>query len=195
MSEKSTHNSEMRIDIASYQSHFSLSSKLRRLVWSVMYVLFFRCSPRPCFGWRGFFLRCFGAKIGRSASVYPTAKIWAPWNLEMGEYSCLGPDVDCYCMDKIQIGTNATVSQYSYLCTGSHDICDPHMGLVSAPIVIGPGAWICADVFIGPGVTIGEGAVAGARACVFKDVEPWTVVGGNPAKFIKRRELQEQVNG
>jgi putative colanic acid biosynthesis acetyltransferase WcaF len=94
-------------------------------------------------------------------------------------------------MDTIRLGRNATVSQYAYLCTGTHDISDPHMKLVTAPIIIGDSAWVCADTFIAPGVTLGEGAVAGARSSVYKDVEPWTVVGGNPAKFIKKRVLRE----
>jgi putative colanic acid biosynthesis acetyltransferase WcaF len=117
-------------------------------------------------------------------------KIWAPWNLEMGDYSCLSQNVDCYCVAKIKIGPHATVSQYSFLCTASHDFENPHMPLITAPIAIADGAWIAADVFIGPGVTVGEGAVVGARATVFQAVEPWTVVGGNPAKVIKKRVLK-----
>ena len=109
----------------------------------------------------------------------------------MGEYSCLSHFVDCYCVAPIKIGAHATVSQYSYLCTASHDIEDPQMPLVTAPITIGEGAWVTAGVFIGPGVTIGEGAVVGARSVVLKDVEAWTVVAGNPAKFIKNRQLSK----
>lgn len=183
-----------QVDVAGYSSRFPLGNKVRRLIWSTAWLLLFRLSPRPCFAWRRALLRAFGASIGKNANVYPTTKIWGPWNLEMGDYSCLGPDVDCYCMARITLGASATVSQYSYLCTGTHDISDPHMKLVSLPISIGEGAWVCADVFIGPGVTMGEGAVAGARASVFKDVEPWAVVGGNPARFIKKRVLQAPRN-
>ena len=109
----------------------------------------------------------------------------------MGDHSCLAPEVDCYCVAPIKIGAHATVSQYSYLCTASHDIEHPQMPLVTAPIIIGDGAWITADVFIAPGVTIGEGAVVGARSSVFSDVPPWTVVAGNPAGFLKQRVLKE----
>lgn len=144
------------------------------------------------FAWRRWILRRFGARIGKKANIYPTARIWGPWNLEMGDYSCLGPDVDCYCMAPIRIGRNATVSQYAYLCTGTHDISDPHMKLLAFPINVDDCAWVCAGVFIGPGVSLGQGAVAGARSSVFKDVEAWTVVGGNPAKFIKKRVLNEK---
>jgi putative colanic acid biosynthesis acetyltransferase WcaF len=92
----------------------------------------------------------------------------------------------------IRIGAHATVSQYCFLCTASHDIETADMPLVTSSIQIGEGAWIAADVFVGPGVKIGQGAVVGVRSTVLKDVEPWTVVAGNPAKFIKRRELKSK---
>ena len=114
-----------------------------------------------------------------------------PWNLEMDEYSCLAPNVDCYNADKIKIGAHSTISQKTYLCTASHDINKSNNSLITSPIIIEDQAWIAADAFIGPGVTIRQGAVVGARACVFKDVESWTVVGGNPSKFIKKREIHD----
>jgi putative colanic acid biosynthesis acetyltransferase WcaF len=168
----------------------SLRNKFARVVWSLVWNSLFRWSPRLFFGWRNQLLRCFGARIGRGCRVYPSCKIWAPWNLEMLDGSCLGPEVDCYTVDKVLIGSHATVSQYSYLCTASHDITSPVMRLVTAPINIGTGAWVCAGVFVGPGVTIGQGAVAAARSVVVKDVQPWNVVGGNPSRFIKMREIK-----
>ena len=126
-----------------------------------------------------------------TAVVYSSTRIYAPWNLEMGEHSCLADEVDCYNVNKICIGDNTTVSQKSYLCTASHDITKPNIPLITAPIVIKDQAWIGADAFIGMGVTVGQGAVVGARASVYKDVEAWTVVGGNPAKFIKKRVINE----
>ena len=109
----------------------------------------------------------------------------------MGDYACLAPQVDCYNTAMVEIGEHATVSQKSYLCASSHDISDPNHSLIVAPIIIGSQAWVAADAFVGMGVTIGEGAVVGARAVVTKDVEPWTVVAGNPARFIKKRELRD----
>jgi putative colanic acid biosynthesis acetyltransferase WcaF len=109
----------------------------------------------------------------------------------MGDQSALSESVDCYCADKVWIESHTTVSQYSFLCTASHDIRDPHMELTTAPITIKSYAWVCAGAFISPGVEIGEGGVVAARAVVVKNVDPWTVVGGNPAKFIKRRILRE----
>ncbi len=181
----------MKVDVSSYKSPHSLRNIIGRLLWGIVWLLLYRPSPKICHGWRRFLLRFFGAKVGKGACPHPSARIWAPWNLEMGEYSCLSFGVDCYCVDKIRIGSHATVSQYSFLCTATHDYEDMHMALVTAPITIGDSAWICADVFIGPGVIIGEGAVIGARSSLFKNVEPWTIVAGNPARFIKSRGLKK----
>ena len=110
----------------------------------------------------------------------------------MGRYSCLASNVDCYNVAPIILGDNVTVSQGAFLCTASHDVTDPLHPLITAPIVIVVAAWVAADAFVSMGVTIGKGAVVGARACVFKDVERWAIVGGNPAKFIKKRELKNE---
>lgn len=107
----------------------------------------------------------------------------------MGQFSAMGDAVDCYTVSKITIGSKVAISQRAFLCTGTHDISDLRRPLVSKPIVIHDHAWVCAEVFIGPGLTVGEGAVIGARSAVFKNVEPWTVNGGNPAKFIRRRTI------
>lgn len=182
--------SEVAVDVSRYSSPLTPGNRLGRAIWGLVCATLFRPSPRWLFGWRRFLLRCFGARIGTAVHVYPSARVWAPWNLEMGDHSCLGFDVDCYSVDRISIGKHATVSQYAFLCTASHDISDPHMALTTKPISIGDGAWVAAGAFIGPGVTIGEGAVAAARAVVVKDVGPWNVVGGNPAVVIKKRELR-----
>lgn len=179
------------INLSEYHNVLSRRNQVMRAIWNLVWVIFCRFSPAPLHGWRRLFLRLFGAQIGRGATIYPSAHIWAPWNLEMGEFSCLSHYVICYSVAPVRIGPHATVSQYSHLCTASHDIEDPHMRLVTAPIVIGKGAWITTDVFVGPGVEIGDGAVVGARSTVTKDVEPWAVVAGNPARLIKYREIKE----
>ncbi len=78
-----------------------------------------------------------------------------------------------------------------HLCAGTHDYADPSMPLLKPPITVGDQAWVCADAYIGPGVTIGEGAVVGARAVIVKDVPPWTIVAGNPARPIKKRVIRD----
>jgi len=106
----------------------------------------------------------------------------------IGDYSCIGDKVDCYCVDRVDIGPNVTVSQYSFLCTASRDIQDERLRLLTRPIKLYAGVWVCADVYVGPGVTMAEGAVAAARSAIVKDVPAWSVVGGNPAKEIKKRK-------
>jgi len=166
----------------------SLKNKIGRVLWQIAWMFAYRPTPKVLHGWRRLVLRMFGASIEKGAHPYPSAKIWAPWNLTMKAHSCLGPDVDCYCVDKVLVGEHATVSQYSFLCAASHDYRDTRMPLISAPIVIEACAWVGADAFIGPGVRVGQGAVVGARASVYRDVDPWTVVGGNPARVINKRD-------
>ena len=167
--------------------HITFKNRIARLLWHVVWNALYRFSPNIIHGWRRFILRCFGAQISAGAHPYPSAKIWAPWNLTMDEHSCLADEVDCYCVAPIRIGSYATVSQYSYLCAASHDHRNPAMPLIVAPIVIESRVWVAADVFVGPGVKIGEGSVVGARSTVLSDVEPWSIVVGSPAKRIGKR--------
>jgi putative colanic acid biosynthesis acetyltransferase WcaF len=178
-----------RVDVSHYHNIHSLGNRAARALWGVVWLLLFRPSPRPCHAWRRMLLRLFGAQIGRGAHVQASVKIWAPWNLRMDDHSCLAADVDCYCVAPIRIGAHTTVSQYSYLCGASHDFTRPDMPLIFAPIIIEDQAWVCADCFVAMGVTIGQGAVVGARSNVTKDVPPWTVVAGNPARVIKPRRM------
>ena len=178
------------IKLEKYKDSLTLSNKLGRLVWNVCCLILFRPFAGPLFWrWRNVVLRLFGAEIGAGCKVSNSAKIWAPWNLHLGRMVCLGPGSKIYSADKIFIGDKVTISQGAYLCSASHDINYLNKPLITAPIRIEPYSWVCAEAFVGMGVTIGEGAVVGARAAVFKDVEPWTVVGGNPARVIKRRDI------
>jgi putative colanic acid biosynthesis acetyltransferase WcaF len=168
----------------------SIGNRVVRSLWHVVWLLLFRPTPRLFHPWRCLLLRLFGAKLGKAVHPYPSARIWAPWNLEMGDYACLSEDVDCYCVDKIRIGPNSTVSQYSFLCSASHDYTVEAMPLVIAPITIGERVWIAADVFVAPGVTIGDGAMVAARSSVFSDVPQWVIAKGNPAVAVKPRSFR-----
>lgn len=168
----------------------TISNKLARAGWYGVYWLLFRLTPPPLHAWRAMLLRCFGANIGKRVKVYGSARIWAPWNLSMGDDSCIGPGVDCYCVDRVALGAGAIVSQRSFLCTATHDYQQPGLPLSTAPIVIDNNAWVTAEVYVGPGVTLHEGSVALARAVVVKDVEAWAVVAGNPAVKVRMRALR-----
>jgi putative colanic acid biosynthesis acetyltransferase WcaF len=166
---------------------FSLSNRLLRAMWSITWLLLASWTPPPLHPWRRFLLRLFGAQIASTARIYGSSRIWYPPNLEMGAYSVLGWNTICYCQDKITLKDFANVAQWSHLCAGTHDIDDPGFQLITKPILIERHAWIAADAFVGPGVTLGEGSVLGARGVAFKDLEPWTVYAGNPAKIVRKR--------
>jgi len=174
------------------RSPHSLLNKMLRSLWGFVWLFFFRPTPKILHGWRRFLLRLFGSEIGKGSCIYSSAKIWAPWNLEIGNYSCISYNVDCYCVDKIKIGSYTTISQYSFLCTASHDYTLPEMPLTTAPIDIGDNVWIATDVYISPGIKIGDGAMIGARSSVFKNVSSWTITAGSPARFIKNREFKNE---
>lgn len=167
---------------------FSLSNRLLRFVWLLNYALFFRLSPAPLHVWRAVLLRCFGARIGRGANVYPGVKIWAPWNLDIGDEAGIASGTTLYSQGKITIGKRAVISQGSHLCAGTHDFEQPGFPLTTKPITIGDHAWLAAEVFIHPGVTIGAGCVVGARSVVTKDLPEWMVCSGFPAKPLKKRK-------
>jgi len=176
--------------------HVNKKTKIRRAVWNAVATFLFRPFGTKLFRyWRLFLLRLFGAKVSRNAEVYASVKIWAPWNLKMEAGSCLGPHVICYNQAMVTLEKNVTVSQYAYLCNAGHDTSETNnakSGLLVAPIVIHKGAWIGTRAYIGMGVEIGENAIVGATASVYKDVEPNSIVGGNPAKEIrKRNDAQE----
>ena len=173
--------------------HVSKSIKCKRVVWNITAAFLFRPFITPLFRkWRIALLRMFGAKVEWDANVYASVKIWAPWMLQMGHRACLGPEVICYNQDWVVLEDEAVVSQYSYLCTAGHDVNmmnTADKSLITAPIILKSKSWIGARSFIGMGVEIGEGAVVGATASVYKSVEPWSVVDGNPCKIIKMRKL------
>ena len=171
-------------------SPHSLRNRAGRALWGCTWALLFRFSPRPLHVWRNWLLRLFGARLHPTARVYPRCRVWAPWNLVMQRGATLADDVDCYCVDRIELGEYATVSQYGYLCGATHDFEDPRHPLVPKPITLGDRVWIAADVFVGPGVSIGAGTVVGARSAVFKDLPAWVVASGTPAKPVRERVLR-----
>lgn len=171
---------------------FSLGNRMLRALWGVAYLLLFRISPRPFHIWRVLILRLFGAQIGHGCHINPSVTIWAPWNLKIGNHSGIGDGVNLYCMDKIEIGDFVAISQGAVLCGGTHDYNSPNLQLVVKPISVGTHAWVCAEAFIHPGVTVPAGAVVGARSVVTKSLPlEWAVYTGNPCKQVALRKRYE----
>ena len=160
--------------------------KYRRLVWLVAWRLLAAWFPYFVGNrWRVWLLKCFGMKHRGHIAAYPSVKVWAPWNVEMGSYVAVDDVVNLYSADKIRIGTKVAISREAFICTASHDITKPNRPLVTAPITICDGVWIGARAIILPGVTIGEGSVIAAGAVVTKDIPPRTLVAEVPAKVVK----------
>ena len=159
---------------------------LLRAIWALVNPIFFTYSFRLFYGWRNLVLRMMGAKIGRNVKIYPSAKIMYPWLLEIGDNTTISWDVKIYNLGFSKIGSNTMISQYSHLCGGTHDFRSPNFDLKRTGFTIGDNVWIAADAFVGPEVTVNNGAVVGARAVVIEDVAAGSIVAGNPAKIIGR---------
>lgn len=178
--------------LTKYENKHTRKHKIQRVCWLIVWNFLIRWMPTCMVSvkWERMWLRVFGAKMAKNAGVFTSVKIYHPKNLIMEENTCLSDHVDCYNVNVIHICNNVTVSKRAFLCTASHDIYSRSHELVTAPIYIGSQAWIAADAYIGKGVSIGEGCVIAARACVVKDTPPWSVVGGNPAKVIGLRNIK-----
>lgn len=156
-------------------------------LWWVIDAILFRTSPQVLYGWRRFLLRLFGAKIGKKVIIRPTVRVTFPWKVSIGDYAWIGDHAELYSLGEIVIGNNVVISQKSYICTGTHDYRSEAFDIYAKPINIKDKAWIATDVFIGPGVTIGEGAVVGARSTVLRDIEGGWIYAGYPLLKLKKR--------
>jgi putative colanic acid biosynthesis acetyltransferase WcaF len=168
---------------------YTRADQARRIAWALGSWLL-KLSPRPCFAFRRAVLRLFGARIGAHVNIYPSTHIYMPWNVEIGDWSALGEDAFVYSLGKVRIGQSVTISYRAHVCAGTHDLNDPALRLLKPPVVIEDGVWAGTESFIGPGVTVGQGAVVGARAVVVKNVAPLHIVAGNPARTIGQRKLR-----
>lgn len=167
---------------------FALRNRFARFLWQLVYVLLFRYSPRPFHAWRAALLRLCGATLGPDCHIYPKAVIWAPWNLFCEDAVAIADEAIVYNPIPITLKSHCTVSQQAYLCSSTHDYNDPAFPMISKPITVGRYAWICARATVLLGVTVGDGAVLGLGSIASKDLEPWSVYAGLPAKKIRERK-------
>ena len=169
------------------QPQTSLRNRCARALWLLVCTLLFRPSPRPLHAWRALLLRAFGATLGPDCHVYPRCSIWAPWNLRCDDGACIADGAVVYNSAPVHLGSHAIVSQEAYLCSATHDCDDPAFPMISAPIFIGPYAWICARAAVLPGVRVHEGAVLGLGSVASRDLDAWQVYAGVPAVRIRER--------
>ncbi len=177
------------IRLGAPQSNWSFKIKAIRVLWMSVAFIYWPIFPKSFSFVRVFVARLFGAKIGKHCLICPGVKIWMPWNLHLDDYVSIGHNVEIYNFAKISIGSHTSISQNVFLCTASHDYTDPVHPLIYKNIRIEGQCWLAAGAFVGPGVHISEGAVVGAMSVVAKNVKSWSVNAGNPAVFIKKREV------
>lgn len=192
MSRKAQYNAAEEISPATaadpyLRPAFPASDRARRFAWRICYALLFRISPRPLHGWRSFLLRCFGATIGAHCHFYPRSRIWAPWNLICAENVTAADDVDIYNPAPMRFGSHAIVSQGAFLCGATHDYDDPRFPLLAYAMDFGAYSWVCSRAIVAPGVNVGDGAVLGLGSVATRDLEPWAVYAGMPARKLKER--------
>jgi putative colanic acid biosynthesis acetyltransferase WcaF len=125
--------------------------------------------------------------LGAGCHIYPSAKIWAPWNLICEDRVTIAPGAVVYNPSTLFMGSHAIISQDAYICGASHDYRDPSFPMVSAPIRLGRRSWICARAIVSMGVTVGDGAVLGLGSVATRDLVPWRVYGGVPAREVGTR--------
>jgi putative colanic acid biosynthesis acetyltransferase WcaF len=185
-----------RLDIAANRraAKWTRGEMVGRFLWELTQPVL-RLVPRHLWAARRGMLRLFGADIGREVRIHRTARIAIPWNLSIGDEAAIGDCVQIYNLGQVRIGPQATISQGAHLCAGTHDHRRPDLPLVKCTITIGQGAWVCADAFVGPDVSVGDFAILGARAVVVRDVASGLVVAGNPARVVGRREWSNDKGG
>lgn len=170
-------------------SEWTTGENLVRALWILVGRPLFRVSFHNWYGYRAFILRLFGATIGRRTVIRPTVRIEIPWLVSIGDGTLVGDYAILYSLGPITIGRRCVISQYAHLCAGSHDHSRRDFRLLRPPIVVEDEAWIAADAFVGPGVTVGYRAVLGARSNAFRDLPRETICVGSPAKPIGTRVI------
>jgi len=183
----------MAIDLAKSVTRWPLRHKLRRGLWTYLIEPLVRWLPKAASPARVTALRMMGAHIGPNCLILPGVKVLMPWNLFLQDHVAIGENVNVYNFAPVKVGRMTIVSQYCYLCTGSHDYRRNDMPLVWAPISIGDQVWIAAGVFVAPGVKIADGVVVGAMSVVTKSLgDAWSVYGGNPCRRLKSRDIPKE---
>jgi putative colanic acid biosynthesis acetyltransferase WcaF len=169
--------------------------RLLESLWDIVGQPLMRITFHNWYGLRRRLLNLFGAEVHPTARIRPSVRISYPWRLKVGALTAIGDHAILFCLGPISIGARCTISQYTHLCSASHDYTSRSMTLVTKPIVVENDAWIAADVFIGPGVTIGRNCVVGARSTVVHSLPPGMICAGDNAKPLRPRDVRADGSG
>lgn len=156
-------------------------------IWWLVQATIFRGSPQFAYRWRAALLRLFGAQVGRRVIIRPSVTITYPWKLVVGDFAWIGDRAILYSLAEISIGAHSVISQGCHLCAADHDLSSPGFPVRARPIHVGRECWVASDVFVGPGDTIGDGTVVGARSVVFRALPPAMICYGHPCRIVRTR--------
>jgi putative colanic acid biosynthesis acetyltransferase WcaF len=175
-----------------YTSSWPLRERIGILFWRIAWFVLCRWTPPPLNPWRVGVLKLFGAQISGRPYVAASAIIRAPWRLRLMDRACLGPRCEVYNLGWVTLMDRATVAPYALLCGGSHDFSKEHWPLTTGPITLGANCFIGTRAIVLLGVMIGNSAIVGAGAVVAKNIAPYSVVVGNPARVIRIHESERE---
>ncbi len=170
-----------------HDSPWSLRTRIAIFFWELCWALFCAWTPKPLNSWRLFWLRAFGARIGKGVFIHQRARILRPWNVVLHNNVGIGDRTALYSLGIIEIGSGSTVAQEAYICAGTHDFSKKEYPLMTAKITVGEEVFIGARAFVMPGLRIGDGAIVGACSVVTRDIPARSVCAGSPARKIKDR--------
>jgi putative colanic acid biosynthesis acetyltransferase WcaF len=168
-------------------SQYTFGNRVRRQLWSFVWIFLYRPSPRIAHAWRALLLRGFGAKLGPHCRFYPASRVWAPWNLSCEDTVIVADGAELYNPAPMVLASHAIVSQGAYLCGATHDYNNPRFPVISFPMRLGRYSWVGARACVSPGVNLGDGAILGLASVATKDLEPWSIYAGIPARKLKDR--------
>ncbi len=167
---------------------YTFGNRFRRQLWSIAWIFLYRPSPRIAHAWRAWLLRCFGAKLGLHCRFYPASRIWAPWNITCEDTVMVADGAELYNPAPLYLASHAIVSQGAYLCGATHNYDDPEFPVIAFPMRLGRYSWVAARACVSPGVNLGDGAILGLASVATKDLEPWSIYAGTPARKLKDRK-------
>jgi putative colanic acid biosynthesis acetyltransferase WcaF len=159
-------------------------------IWAMWHFLgapLLRSSMLPISSIKCMVLRLFGAQIGRGVYIKPGVNVKFPWYLQIGDHCWIGEDAWIDNLAPMTIGSHVCISQGTYFCTGNHDWKTKNMKLFRRPIALQDGCWVGAKATICPGVTVGAGAIVAVGSVITKDIPPYQVWAGNPARYLRER--------
>lgn len=180
-----------QVDLGKFSNiWYKPGSRLKRIIWYLINVTFFKSSIPYPYQLKVIFLKLFGAKIGRGIVIKPNVNIKYPWFLEVGNNVWIGEDAWIDNLTYVKMGNNVSISQGAYILTGNHNYKKETFDLITDPVIIEDGVWIGAKAIVCPGVTLKTHSVITVGSVVTKDTEPYTIYQGIAAEPIRKRIIE-----